>query len=72
MARTRKRFIAGAVCQECKAEDTLMLYEEAGKEHVECVSCGFKMSEPQAGSGAVPQAPNKAPAGDQVIGIFKP
>ncbi|WP_113906971.1 YheV family putative zinc ribbon protein [Aliidiomarina celeris] len=69
MARTKKRFIAGATCEKCKAEDTLMLFVEDNKEHVECVQCGYKMSEPDSASA---QSATKRPNADSVIGIFKP
>lgn len=66
MSKTKKRFIAGATCTECKVTDSLMLYTEHGIEHVECVECGFKMSEPKAqGSGSERTF-------DGVIGVFKP
>jgi uncharacterized metal-binding protein (TIGR02443 family) len=66
MAREKKRFIAGATCTECQAQDSLMLFTENGIEHVECVECGFKMSEPKAqGSGSEREF-------DGVIGVFKP
>lgn len=43
-----------------------MLYTEHGIEHVECVECGFKMSEPkEQGSGSQRTF-------DGVIGVFKP
>jgi len=69
MARIRKRFIAGSVCPECKDDDSLMLYEEDGQEHVECVSCDYKISERDAtaNSTSQPTAEN-----EQVIGYFKP
>lgn len=69
MTRTRKRFIAGAVCPECKDDDSLMLYEENGQEHVECVSCDYKMSERDA-----KLKDDTQPSADsaQLIGYFKP
>ncbi|RUO35623.1 YheV family putative zinc ribbon protein [Aliidiomarina sanyensis] len=68
MARSRKRFIAGATCPSCKAQDTLMVYMEDDQEHVTCVECDYQMSEKD-------QAQEKSKAqvsADQVIGIFKP
>lgn len=66
MARQRKRFIAGAVCPQCKAMDTLMLFFENNIEQVECVQCKHRMSEPKAqGSGSTRQF-------DNVIGVFNP
>ena len=66
MARSKKRFIAGATCTECKAVDSLMLYSEHGIEHVECVECGFMMDEPKA------QGSRSERTFDGVIGVFKP
>ncbi|CUS47529.1 MAG: putative nucleic-acid-binding protein containing a Zn-ribbon domain [Idiomarinaceae bacterium HL-53] len=59
----KKRFIAGATCPECKAQDSMMLYEEKGREIVRCVECDYQMKEPKAPEASAP---------DQVIGIFKP
>lgn len=69
MSRTRKRFIAGAICPECHDEDSLMLYEEAGQEHVECVTCAYKLSERDAQLKAEQQP---TPANSELIGYFKP
>lgn len=62
--RRKKRFIAGAVCPQCKAMDTMMLYLEHGVEKVECVQCGHSQSQTKAEVSEV--------AGDGVIGLFKP
>jgi uncharacterized protein len=39
--RTKKRFIAGAICPRCSEMDKLMMYKEDDKDFRECVSCGF-------------------------------
>jgi uncharacterized protein len=39
--RTKKRFIAGAICPRCSEMDKLMMYRENEKDFRECVSCGF-------------------------------
>jgi hypothetical protein len=36
-----RRFIAGARCPRCEAEDTLAVFERDGARVCECVSCGF-------------------------------
>ena len=36
-----KRFIAGAVCPSCGAQDTVRMYQQEAKEYRECVDCGF-------------------------------
>jgi uncharacterized metal-binding protein (TIGR02443 family) len=38
---TPKRFIAGAVCPACSAQDTIKMWNVDGTPHRECVSCGF-------------------------------
>ncbi|TRW49036.1 YheV family putative metal-binding protein [Aliidiomarina halalkaliphila] len=73
MTRTRKRFIAGAVCPSCKAEDSLMVYMEENKEHVRCVECDYHMSEDDHAQDAQENTKGKAAVKrDQVIGVFKP
>jgi len=64
--RKKKRFIAGASCPECKAVDTMMLFQENNVEKVECVQCGYQMAQPE------PQVADKARPAEQVIGVFKP
>ena len=66
MAKSKKRFIAGATCTECHAVDSLMLYTAQGIEHVECVECGFKMSQPQEQGGGSQRK------FDGVIGVVNP
>lgn len=36
------RFIAGAVCPECKEVDKLKMYKEDGEHVRECVRCGYR------------------------------
>lgn len=40
-SRTKRRFIAGAVCPRCKEMDTIVMYREEGVDHRACVSCDF-------------------------------
>ncbi|WP_199610356.1 YheV family putative zinc ribbon protein [Flocculibacter collagenilyticus] len=62
----KKRFIAGAVCPECKKMDTMQLYLENNVEKVTCVACGHSMVQPDdTVSAATRQF-------EQVIGVFKP
>lgn len=37
-----RRFIAGAVCPRCARMDKIVMFEEGGQKHRECVSCGFR------------------------------
>lgn len=41
MSKSVKRFIAGAVCPECRQMDKLVMYREGGRTYRECVKCGF-------------------------------
>lgn len=36
------RFIAGAVCPQCKEIDKLKLYRDSGGDIRECVRCGYR------------------------------
>jgi len=45
MFKATKRFIAGAVCPKCAAEDRIQAYKEEGVQYRECVECGFKERE---------------------------
>ncbi|MEH0667306.1 YheV family putative metal-binding protein [Vibrio scophthalmi] len=62
----KKRFIAGASCPHCQAQDTLRWWIENNIEWVECVEC-------QHTDQRKPQEVEKTPhAGQDMIGIFKP
>ena len=41
MSKTKKRFIAGAVCPACSEPDKLMMWSEDDVPHRECVACGY-------------------------------
>jgi uncharacterized metal-binding protein (TIGR02443 family) len=42
MSGMKKRFIAGAICPKCKAQDRLVVYRIEQVDYRECVACGFK------------------------------
>lgn len=73
MATTRKRFIAGAQCPQCKTQDTLLLRIETrdGQEHeqVECVHCGHHFADREAEKASPESKPTPS---SSLIGIFKP
>ena len=46
---SRRRFIAGAVCPECRALDRLVVEDRDGQRLQRCVECGFERLE-QPGS----------------------
>lgn len=41
VTKTKKRFIAGAVCPACSESDKLMMWSEDEVPHRECVACGY-------------------------------
>ncbi|EGT5762853.1 YheV family putative zinc ribbon protein [Cronobacter sakazakii] len=62
----RKRFIAGAVCPKCQAQDSLAMWRENQVDIVECVKCGHQMREVDK------EVREKVRKDEQVIGIFHP
>ncbi|KHS97768.1 hypothetical protein RC90_10845 [Pectobacterium brasiliense] len=62
----RKRFIAGAVCPTCQAQDTLAVGREDDVEVVVCVKCGYRQSQTEEPATA------SAPQANEIIGIFRP
>ncbi len=62
--RVKKRFVAGAKCPKCHAQDSIVLFKEQGVETVECVECDYR--EQQAEAEVAKQATGA------VIGVFKP
>ena len=64
--KTRKRFIAGATCPECKAQDSIMLYFENNVEKLQCVECDYKDTQSQTDVSSAGQSTA------DVIGVFKP
>ncbi|WP_409308581.1 YheV family putative zinc ribbon protein [Pectobacterium sp. B1J-3] len=62
----RKRFIAGAVCPKCQAQDTLAVGREGETEVVTCVKCGYHQRQSETAS-----ASSERPA-QEIIGIFHP
>lgn len=68
MTAKRKRFIAGAVCPTCQSRDTLAIWrDEHDVDSVGCVKCGFTQRQTDR-----PPAEAKAPAQENIIGIFHP
>ncbi|MDP5041051.1 YheV family putative zinc ribbon protein [Flavobacterium sp. W21_SRS_FM6] len=64
--KIKKRFVAGAVCPKCKAQDSIMLYFENNVEKIECVHCDYHESQ-------VDKKVSSASKGSTgVIGVFKP
>lgn len=64
--RKKKRFIAGASCPKCKATDTMSLFLENNIEKVECVVCGYQMTQPEQ------NIVQSTRSNELVIGVFKP
>ncbi|GLO62129.1 DNA-binding protein [Vibrio sp. MACH09] len=62
----KKRFIAGAACPKCAAQDTLRWWVENNIELVECVECGHT-------DKRKPSTVQESEHAEQdLIGIFKP
>jgi uncharacterized metal-binding protein (TIGR02443 family) len=59
-----RRFIAGARCPKCHAEDRIRLCRDSGdgshhdgqREWVECMACGYESSDPSAPEHPAPLA----------------
>ncbi|WP_162928419.1 YheV family putative zinc ribbon protein [Shewanella japonica] len=64
MTKIKKRFVAGAKCPKCQAQDSILLFKENGIETVECTDCDYREQQTEA------KVAKKA-TGD-VIGVFKP
>ncbi|MDX5630798.1 MULTISPECIES: YheV family putative zinc ribbon protein [unclassified Brenneria] len=62
----RKRFIAGAICPECRTQDTLAVGYEDQTEVVVCVKCGYRQTRPDRPRRAAGRS------ADEIIGIFHP
>ncbi len=45
----RKRFIAGAKCPACQAQDSLAMWRENNVDVVECVECGYENARAERG-----------------------
>lgn len=52
--RNRRRFIAGAVCPQCRVTDRIVIEEQDGERRRRCVSCGFTDTLDAAGAAAPP------------------
>ncbi|MGJ8679130.1 YheV family putative zinc ribbon protein [Paraglaciecola sp.] len=64
--KTKKRFVAGATCPQCKSLDTIMLFFENNVEKIECVKCDYHESQTDK------QVTQATRASENVIGVFKP
>ncbi len=62
--KVKKRFVAGAKCPKCQAQDSIVLFKEQGIETVECVECDYREQQTEQQVAAK--------AGGEVIGVFKP
>ncbi|MDO6694376.1 YheV family putative zinc ribbon protein [Aliiglaciecola sp. 3_MG-2023] len=64
--KTKKRFVAGAICPNCKAQDTIMLFFENNVEKLACVKCDYTESQTEQ------QVDSAKRQNESVIGVFKP
>lgn len=78
MNEVKKRFIAGAVCPACEAQDTIKMWDVDDVPHRECVACGFAdtlnaqgISVPkELGTRVTPPAPKPAAAKSHTVQFF--
>ncbi len=68
----RKRFIAGAVCPQCDAEDRLVVFELNQIEYQECVACGYRKAMSEELPKDKPGNRDRKGAAGDLIQIFKP
>jgi len=63
---TQKRFIAGAVCPRCGAQDRIRVFMEGERTLRECIVCDFEDELSDAGSDVLPKGrldgPRRPPA----------
>lgn len=62
MTQVKKRFIAGAVCPACSKMDTIVMFEEDGAQHRECVECGFADTLDERGNSVPREIPTRVTA----------
>ncbi|MBT8140490.1 MAG: YheV family putative metal-binding protein [Gammaproteobacteria bacterium] len=65
----KKRFIAGATCPDCKAQDTVYTFLQDGQQWRACASCDMRQNiESLASAGQeLPTRVNQPRLGDQVL-----
>ena len=64
----KRRFIAGAKCPQCQAQDRVVMLSSAEDEWIECIECGYSERRPTH-----VEAPEIAEPADEVGVIqFKP
>jgi len=64
--RSKKRFIAGAECPNCKTLDSVALTLENGIETLICVACDYTQTQTPT------QAKSATRQFEQIIGVFDP
>lgn len=71
-----KRFIAGAVCPRCAAQDRIRVFTQDGATHRECVACDFADVLEAASADEVPRGrldrPRVVPTGQGQPLLFHP
>lgn len=71
----KRRFIAGAVCPQCRAMDRLVIERDGEGRVRRCVACGFSEAAPEAGAVAPStrfSRPRSADAGASPVRIIGP
>ena len=63
-----RRFIAGALCPECGAQDKIVMHVGDANRRRECVQCGYVDSLDDAGTDSeLPTRVNRVRAGEPVL-----
>lgn len=64
----KRRFIAGAVCPECKQQDKVVMFDdESHQRWRECVSCGFKELLEEEPADEIPTRVNQPKLGEKPL-----
>ena len=64
----KRRFIAGAVCPECKQQDKVVMFDDENHQRWrECVSCGFKELLEDEPAAEIPTRVNQAKLGEKPL-----
>lgn len=64
----KKRFIAGALCPACSAQDRIRTWSEEGLTHRECVACGYADSLDERGNPQPKELPTRVNHGPRPVG----
>ncbi|TXJ10448.1 MAG: YheV family putative metal-binding protein [Acinetobacter sp.] len=55
---TKKRFIAGAKCPKCQAQDKVVMITTADAEWIECIECNYSEQRPTEVEAEIAELPD--------------